>query len=152
MTLASGNGAAPCLEVRNLAKHFPVRRSVGDAVCQLPHQAVRAVNGVSFSVTKGKTLALVGESGCGKTRTRPCVLFLQPPTAGQMMIKGERIDPRDEAAMRLRRKQLQIVFQDPNSSMNSRMTVGRTLGEVLTFHKMVERVDTPRQSASSWRL
>jgi oligopeptide/dipeptide ABC transporter ATP-binding protein len=93
---------------------------------------------VSFSVAKGKTLALVGESGCGKTTTGRCVLFLQEPTSGQVMFKGEPIDPRDEATMRLRRKQLQIVFQDPNSSLNPRMTVGQTLGEVLTFHKMVE--------------
>jgi oligopeptide/dipeptide ABC transporter ATP-binding protein len=138
MTLAGGNGEEPLLDVRNLVKHFPVRRSVGDVVRRLPHQAVRAVDGVSFSVTKGKTLALVGESGCGKTTTGRCVLFLQQPTSGEVLINGERIDPRDEAAMRLRRKQLQIVFQDPNSSLNPRMTVGQTLGEVLTFHNMVE--------------
>ena len=139
MTASHGNGDAPLLEVRDLVKHFPVRRSLGDAVRQLPHQAVRAVDGVSFSVTKGQTLVLVGESGCGKTTTGRCVLFLQEPTSGEVMIKGERVDPRDEAAMRLRRKQLQIVFQDPNSSLNPRMTIGQTLGEVLTFHKMVER-------------
>ena len=139
MTSASGNGEAPLLDVRNLVKHFPVRRSVSDAVRRLPHRAVRAVDGVSFSVCKGQTLALVGESGCGKTTTGRCVLFLQEPTSGEVMIKGERIDSRDEAGMRLRRKQLQIVFQDPNSSLNPRMTIGQTLGEVLTFHKMVEQ-------------
>ena len=95
----------------------------------------------SFSVAKGRTLALVGESGCGKTTTGRCVLFLQEPTSGDIIVDGERVDPRDEAAMRLRRKQLQIVFQDPNSSLNPRMTVGQTLGEALAFHKMVEPGD-----------
>src|SRR5918994_2073946 len=139
MTLAGGNGEAPLLDVRNLVKHFPVLRSVVDVVRRLPHQAVRAVDGVSFSVTKGKTLALVGESGCGKTTTGRCVLFLQQPTAGEVILHGERVDPRDEAAMRRRRKQLQIVFQDPNSSLNPRMTVTQTLGEALAFHKLIER-------------
>jgi oligopeptide transport system ATP-binding protein len=138
MTLLSENGETPLLEVRNLVKHFPVRRSVGDALRQSPHQVVRAVDGVSFSVTKGQTLALVGESGCGKTTTGRCVLFLQQLTSGQVLINGERIDPRNQVAMRFRRKQLQIIFQDPNSSLNPRMTVGQTLGEALTFHRMVE--------------
>lgn len=138
------NGDPPLLEVRDLVKHFPVRRSVGDALRGSPRQAVRAVDGVSFSVAKGQTLALVGESGCGKTTTGRCVLFLQQPTSGEVIVNGELVDPHDEAAMRLRRKQLQIVFQDPNSSLNPRMTVGQTLGEALTFHKMVESGDRNR--------
>ena len=138
MMRAVENGGPPLLEVRHLVKHFPVRRSLGDSLRRRPHLAVRAVDGVSFSVAKGQTLALVGESGCGKTTTGRCVLFLQEPTSGDVIVDGERVDPRDEAAMRLRRKQLQIVFQDPNSSLNPRMTVGQTLGEALTFHKMVE--------------
>ncbi len=139
MTLSGENGEAPLLEVRDLVKHFPVRRSVGDVLRRLPTQAVRAVDGVSFSVAKGQTVALVGESGCGKTTTGRCVLFLQQPTSGEVIIKGERVDPRNEAAMRLRRKQFQIVFQDPNSSLNPRMTIAQTLGEALTFHKMVDK-------------
>ena len=135
---AGENGGPRLLEVRNLVKHFPVRRSLGDSLRRRPHLAVRAVDGVSFSVTKGRTLALVGESGCGKTTTGRCVLFLQEPTSGDVIVNGERVAPRDETAMRLRRKQLQIVFQDPNSSLNPRMTVGQTLGEALVFHKMVE--------------
>jgi len=133
------NGEPPLLEVRNLVKHFPVRGSVGDALLRRPRAAVRAVDGVSFSVGKGKTLALVGESGCGKTTTGRCVLFLQHPTSGEVVVRGQRVDPRDETAMRRRRKQLQIVFQDPNSSLNPRMTVAQTLGEALVFHRMVER-------------
>jgi oligopeptide/dipeptide ABC transporter ATP-binding protein len=138
MMRSGENGGPRLLEVRNLVKHFPVRRSLGDSLRRRPHLAVRAVDGVSFSVAKGRTLALVGESGCGKTTTGRCVLFLQEPTSGDVIINGERVAPRDETAMRLRRKQLQIVFQDPNSSLNPRMTVGQTLGEALVFHKMVE--------------
>ena len=131
------NGGPPLLEVRHLVKHFPVRRSAWRHIAPAAALAVRAVDGVSFSVAKGKTLALVGESGCGKTTTGRCVLFLQEPTSGEIVVNGERVDPHDEAAMRRRRKQLQIVFQDPNSSLNPRMTVGQTLGEALAFHKMV---------------
>jgi oligopeptide/dipeptide ABC transporter ATP-binding protein len=144
MSSSTANGQPPLLEVRNLVKHFPVRGSVRDVLLRRPRQAVRAVDGVSFSVSTGKTLALVGESGCGKTTTGRCVLFLQQPTSGEVIVHGQRVDPRDEAAMRRRRKQLQIVFQDPNSSLNPRMTVAQTLGETLAFHKLVERGDRHR--------
>jgi oligopeptide/dipeptide ABC transporter ATP-binding protein len=130
--------AIPLLEVRDLVKHYPVRRTLGDALRGTPRLAVRAVDGVSFSVSRGKTLSLVGESGCGKTTTGRCVLFLQQPTSGEVLVDGQRVDPADESAMRRRRKQMQIVFQDPNSSLNPRMTVAQTLGEALTFHKMVD--------------
>ena len=139
MRTRTENGERPLLEVRNLVKHFPVHGSVGDALLRRPRVAVRAVDGVSFSVAKGKTLALVGESGCGKTTTGRCVLFLQQPTSGEVIVHGQRVDPRDEPSMRRRRKQLQIVFQDPNSSLNPRMTVAQTLGEALVFHGMVDR-------------
>jgi oligopeptide/dipeptide ABC transporter ATP-binding protein len=142
------NGQPPLLEVRDLVKHFPVKRSVGDVLRRAPVRAVRAVDGVSFRVAKGQTLALVGESGCGKTTTGRCVLFLQQPTSGQVLIDGTPIDPRDEEDLRRRRKQLQIVFQDPNSSLNPRMTVGQTLGEALTFHKMVEPSERDRAVAA----
>lgn len=138
---ASDNGQPALLEVRDLVKHFPVRRSFSEILRRAPGRAVRAVDGVSFRVGRGQTLALVGESGCGKTTTGRCVLFLQQPTSGQVLIEGTPIDPKNDEELRRRRKQLQIVFQDPNSSLNPRMTVGQTLGEALTFHKMVE----PRQ-------
>jgi oligopeptide/dipeptide ABC transporter ATP-binding protein len=131
----------PLLEVRQLVKHYPLRRSLGETVRRRPPRAIRAVDGVSFKVERGKTLALVGESGCGKTTTGRCVLFLQQPTSGEILIDGQPVNQDDTSSMRLRRRQLQIVFQDPNSSLNPRMTVGQTLGEALLFHKMVE----PRQ-------
>jgi oligopeptide/dipeptide ABC transporter ATP-binding protein len=131
----------PLLEVRDLVKHYPVSRTLIDAARRTPHLKVRAVDGVTFSIARGRTLGLVGESGCGKTTTGRCVLYLQQPTAGEVLVSGERIDPHDDAAMRHRRRQLQIVFQDPNSSLNPRMTIGQTLGEALTFHKMVDHRD-----------
>jgi oligopeptide transport system ATP-binding protein len=137
----------PLLEVRNLVKHFPVGRSLGDVLRGKPGAAVRAVDGVSFQVHRGETLALVGESGCGKTTTGRCVLFLQPPTSGEVLFAGKVIDPRDTATLRERRKQLQIVFQDPNSSLNPRMTIGQTLGEALVFHDMVSSRERSRAVA-----
>jgi oligopeptide transport system ATP-binding protein len=128
----------PLLEVRDLVKHYPVRRSLADALRRVPAKSVRAVDGVSFSVCQGQTLALVGESGCGKTTTGRCVLFLQSPTSGEILVEGQPIDPSNDADMQKRRKQLQIVFQDPNSSLNPRMTVGQTLGEALIYHDMIQ--------------
>src|ERR687897_3337706 len=130
---------SPLLQVTGLVKHYPLKHGVFDRVRGRRPGAVRAVDGIDFAISRGQTLALVGESGCGKTTTGRCVLFLQRPTAGEVIVDGERVDPRDEAAMRRRRKQLQIVFQDPNSSLNPRMTVGQTLGEAFTFHQMAQR-------------
>ncbi len=134
----------PLLEVKGLVKHFPLKQGVVDKLRGRPPGAVHAVDGVDFAIGTGRTLALVGESGCGKTTTGRCVLFLQRPTAGEIRFKGEAIDPDDEAGMQRRRRQLQIVFQDPNSSLNPRMTVGQTLEEALAFHKIVPRGERGR--------
>jgi peptide/nickel transport system ATP-binding protein len=143
---ASPNGAEtgrsarpPLLEVRGLTKHYPLKRSVGARLRGEPALAVRAVDGIDFAIERGRTLGLVGESGCGKTTTGRCVLFLQTPTAGEVLVDGDPVDPNDEATMRRRRRELQIVFQDPNSSLNPRMTIGQTLGEALAFHRLAER-------------
>jgi oligopeptide/dipeptide ABC transporter ATP-binding protein len=135
----SANGSTPLLDVRGLVKHYPLKQGLLAKLSKQPAVAVRAVDGVDFAIARGKTLALVGESGCGKTTTGRCVLFLQRPTAGEVRFEGEPIDPDDEEGLRRRRRQLQIVFQDPNSSLNPRMTVGQTLEEALAFHKVVPR-------------
>jgi oligopeptide/dipeptide ABC transporter ATP-binding protein len=137
----SENGATPLLDVRGLVKHFPLKQGLIDKLSKRSPSAVRAVDGIDFTIAKGKTLALVGESGCGKTTTGRCVLFLQRPTAGEVRFEGEPIDPDDEEGLRRRRRQLQIVFQDPNSSLNPRMTVGQTLEEALAFHRVVPRTE-----------
>ena len=132
---AGDNGTGtPLLEVRGLVKHYPLKRGPIDRLRGVPPKAVRAVDGVDFAIARGQTLALVGESGCGKTTTGRCVLFLQLPTAGEVLVDGKRLDPRDESRLRERRRDLQIVFQDPNSSLNPRMTIGQTLAEALAFH------------------
>jgi peptide/nickel transport system ATP-binding protein/oligopeptide transport system ATP-binding protein len=130
---------SPLLEVRGLVKHYPLGPGLLGRLTGKPATVVRAVDGIDFSIDRGRTLALVGESGCGKTTTGRCVLFLQRPTAGEVWFDGERIDPDDEEGLRRRRRQLQIVFQDPNSSLNPRMTIGQTLEEAIAFHKIVPR-------------
>ena len=120
----------PLLSVRGLTKHFPLRKSL------LPGQRswVKAVDGVSFDVFRGETLGLVGESGCGKSTTGRAVLRLIEPTAGEIRFGGEDVLAMDRAALRHLRRRAQIVFQDPFSSLNPRMTVGQALDEVLKVH------------------
>ena len=129
----------PLLQVEGLVKHFPLRGGMFDRIQRRPAQVIRAVDGVDLSIRDGETLALVGESGCGKSTTGRCILYLQDPTAGTVKFRGQTIDPTNPAEMRERRKQLQIVFQDPNSSLNPRMSVGQTLEEALAFHKIVPK-------------
>jgi oligopeptide transport system ATP-binding protein len=129
----------PLLEVRGLTKHYPLKQGLVAKLRKQPAPVVRAVDGVDFSIERGKTLALVGESGCGKSTTGRCLLFLQRPTAGEVRFEGERIDPDDEGALQRRRRQMQIVFQDPNSSLNPRMTVSQTIEEALAFHRIADR-------------
>lgn len=133
----------PLLDVRGLAKHYPLQRGLFAKLRKQPLLVVRAVDGVDFTINRGKTLALVGESGCGKTTTGRCLLFLQRPSAGEVRFEGETIDPDDEGALQRRRRQMQIVFQDPNSSLNPRMTVSQTLEEALAFHHIGSRGARP---------
>jgi len=117
----------PVLEVRDLKKHFPVRRGFfGRHV-----GTVYAVDGISFALKSGETLGLVGESGCGKSTAGKMILKLIEPTAGQIYLNGERIDGLNRGAMRRRRSHLQVVFQDPYSSLNPRMRAKDIVAEPL---------------------
>jgi oligopeptide transport system ATP-binding protein len=131
--------APPLLQVSGLTKHFPVHQGLVSRLRGTPKMAVRAVDGVDFTIERGETVALVGESGCGKTTTGRCVLYLQQPTSGEVRANGETIDPNDAEAMRKRRREMQIIFQDPNSSLNPRMTIGQTLDEAIAFHQIAPR-------------
>jgi oligopeptide transport system ATP-binding protein len=114
------------LEVKNLVKHFQIGRGV-----------VRAVDGVSFSIEPGETLGLVGESGCGKTTTGRCILQLERPTSGQVLFEGRDLMKATAAELRAVRRKMQVIFQDPYSSLNPRMTVGQIIAEPLAVHGIV---------------
>ena len=126
-----GADATPLLEVRGLAMHFPVSegivlsRKVGD---------VKAVDGVDFTIGRGETLGLVGESGCGKTTTGRCILRLERPTAGQILFDGVDISGLERKQLVAMRRRMQVIFQDPYSSLNPRMKVGDIIGEPIKVH------------------
>ena len=124
--------AEALLEVRDLTKHFPIRRGLlSRTVGQ-----VRAVDGVSFSIRPGEVLGLVGESGCGKTTTGRCILRLIEPTSGSVRFDGREVTALGRRELRALRREMQIVFQDPYSSLNPRLTVGGMLGEALAIHRL----------------
>ena len=124
----------PLLEAVDLAKHFPVKRGLFGG----SHGAVRAVDGISFAIEKGKTLGVVGESGCGKTTTAKLVLGLEDPTGGSLRFQGSDLGTLDPAARRQYRRAVQAVFQDPYASLNPRMRVSAIIMEPLITHERVE--------------
>ncbi|MFD5322100.1 ABC transporter ATP-binding protein [Streptomyces sp. NPDC127098] len=126
--------AEPILQVRNLVKHFPltqgalIRRQVG---------AVRAVDGVSFDLRPGETLGVVGESGCGKSTVARLLVGLERPTAGEIRYRDDDLSRLSRRALRAVRRNIQMVFQDPYTSLNPRMTVGDIVGEPFEIHPEV---------------
>src|SRR5688572_22286717 len=122
------------LVVSDLKKYFPIkkgfwRRTVGH---------VKAIDGVSFDILPGEVLGLVGESGCGKTTTGRCILRLIEPSGGEVSFDGKDVVELDKSGLRHLRREMQIVFQDPYSSLNPRMTIGAMLTEALRIHRLAE--------------
>jgi oligopeptide/dipeptide ABC transporter ATP-binding protein len=122
----------PLLEVTNLKKHFPIHQGLFSRVSG----QVYAVDGVSFSIGRGETLGLVGESGCGKSTVGRTLLKLVEPTEGTIRVGGEDITGLDAAAMLPYRRRLQMIYQDPYASLNPRMTAGEIVGEPLIVHQI----------------
>jgi len=144
---AATNGASPLLEVRGLRMHFPInegliaRRHLGD---------VKAVDGVDLTIQHGETMGLVGESGCGKTTMGRCILRLERPTAGEILYNGVDIASLDRKSLMSLRRRIQVIFQDPYSSLNPRMKVGSILSEPMRVHGI--EADATRRAARGREL
>jgi oligopeptide transport system ATP-binding protein len=123
---------APLLQVKNLVKHFPVK----GGLLQREVGRVHAVDGLSFDLTAGETLGVVGESGCGKSTMGRCLLRLIEPTSGEVWFEGKNVTAMGKNDLRAMARDMQIIFQDPYASLNPRMTVGAIIGEALTIHKL----------------
>ena len=130
------------LEVKNLVKHFPITKGF---IFQRQVGAVKAVDDVSFSIRQGETLGLVGESGCGKTTTGRVILRLMDATSGEARFEGQNIFKLGKEELRRMRRNMQIIFQDPYSSLNPRMTVGDIIGEPLEIHNLARGKEKVRR-------
>ena len=131
------------LEVKDLQTYFPVR----SGLLQRVTSHVKAVDGVSFTLRKGETLGLVGESGCGKTTVGRSILRLIEPTGGTVAFEGKNVLAATGASMKALRREMQIIFQDPAGSLNPRMRIAQIVGEPLVVHNMVKNKDDLRDKA-----
>jgi peptide/nickel transport system ATP-binding protein/oligopeptide transport system ATP-binding protein len=141
----ANGGTGPLVEVQGLKKHFPIHTGVFSKISG----HVYAVDGVSFTIERGETLGLVGESGCGKSTVGRTLLKLLEPTEGRIVVKGEDITGLDPAAMLPYRRQMQMIYQDPYASLNPRMSAGEIVGEPLIIHGVaLERKERRERVAS----
>ncbi|MGH6861490.1 MAG: ABC transporter ATP-binding protein, partial [Phyllobacterium sp.] len=134
---------APILEMRNLGKHFVVKRGLFGK----PLAKVCAVDDVSLKLMPGETLAIVGESGCGKSTVGRLLMRLIEPTVGEVFIDGQNVTKFDPEAMRRQRRHVQLIFQDPYASLNPRMTIAQTIGEPLMLHNILPPAHRPARVA-----
>ena len=137
------------LEVKNLKMYFPVTSGI---IFQRAVAHIKAVDDVSFFVRRGETLGLVGESGCGKTTTGRCILQLYRPTGGEITFEGQELTRLSTRQMRGMRRQMQVIFQDPFSSLNPRMTAGNIIGEPLVVHGLVKGKDEYKERVAELLL
>jgi oligopeptide/dipeptide ABC transporter ATP-binding protein len=125
------DGSTPLVEVRNLVKHFPISRGV---IIQRRIGAVKAVDDISFEIFSGETLGIVGETGCGKSTTARLLARLLHPTSGEVRIDGEDIASRKGSALKALHREVQMIFQDPYSSLNPRKTIGSIISDPFAIH------------------
>jgi len=130
MSEVNGRGGK-LLEVRDLKMHFPITRGI---IIQRQVGAIKAVDGIDFTLYRGETLGLVGESGCGKSTTGRAILQLHRPTEGEVVFEGKDLTKTQGEELRKMRRRMQMIFQDPYASLNPRMTVGSIIGEPLEVH------------------
>jgi len=130
------DAATPLIAVSDLAMNFARRHPLSERIAGKAQQIVHALNGVTFTVRRGETLGIVGESGCGKSTLARCLVRLNKPTAGSVTYAGTDVLKLDGAAERNYHRRVQMVFQDPYSSLNPRMTVRQTLAEAIRFHRL----------------
>jgi oligopeptide/dipeptide ABC transporter ATP-binding protein len=145
---AATRTTTPVVEAVKLTKHFALKRGLFSSA----NGAVRAVDGISFTIPEGQTLGVVGESGCGKTTTAKLVLRLEEPTGGSIRFLGKDLDALGGAGLREYRKSVQAVFQDPYASLNPRMRVGTIIAEPLTTNESVSGVEVKRRVARLLKL
>ncbi|MFA6774865.1 MAG: oligopeptide/dipeptide ABC transporter ATP-binding protein [Sphaerochaetaceae bacterium] len=131
--------STPLVEVRDLCMWFPVKRSIVDSLSRKPKRYVKAVNNVSLTVEQGESLGLVGESGCGKSTLAKSIIRLYEPTHGNILLKGDDITHLKGKTLREKRSAMQMIFQDPYSSLNPRMTIYEAVAEVLSVHHVVPK-------------
>ena len=129
------------LRIENMIKQFPIKQTLFEIAARKPVKYVRAVDGVSFEVQKGETVGLVGESGCGKSTLAKTICRLYSPDGGKVLFGNQDVFSLDKNALRQARFKMQMVFQDPYSSLNPRMTIRQMLYEVLSVHKLCEWKD-----------
>jgi len=146
-TQSNGHSASDevLLEVKNMKMYFPVTSGI---VFQRKVADIKAVDNVSFTINRGETLGLVGESGCGKTTTGRAILQLYTPTSGDVIFNGQRLNELSGKQMRGLRREMQIIFQDPYGSLNPRMTCGDIVGEPLIVHKLTDSKGERRDRVS----
>jgi peptide/nickel transport system ATP-binding protein len=146
---SSGTGAGPLLEVRDLVTRYPIARGLLGALRRAPKRSVHAVEGVSFSVAPGEMLALVGESGCGKTSTAQTVMRLVNPVSGEVRLRGQDITRLRPREMRPLRRRMQMIYQDPYESLNPRFRVRQAVEEPLLVHRIGRSKEDRRERVAA---
>ncbi len=136
------------LQVNNLKKYFPIK----GGILQKTIDHVYALNGVSFHLEKGETLGIVGESGCGKSTAARSILRLIEPTHGEIYFKGQNICEFNALQMKVIRKKMQMIFQDPYASLNPRMTIGNIIGDSIDIHKLYKKTRKKNVLFILWKV